>query len=208
MRVYDRPPDMEVDYYLAGSIGVVIGATGLIALPVHLAGYRERGVMRRFQASSIPTWAVLGAQVIVTSVMAGLGTVIMLLVGFLGYGANAPEAPAAVALGFVLGILGFMALGFVLGGLLPTARAAQGVGLALFFVMMFVSGSAPPLSVLPDYMVRFAEALPLTYVVASLQDPWVAYGGEVAAWNGVALIVEAGVLVVASGLAVRFFRWN
>ena len=66
----------------------------------------------------------------------------------------------------------------------------------------------PPLSVLPDYMVRFAEALPLTYVVASLQDPWVAYGGEAVPWNGVALIVEAGVLLVASALAARFFRWS
>ena len=36
---------------------VVIGATGLIMLPVHIASYRERGVLRRFAASGFPRWS-------------------------------------------------------------------------------------------------------------------------------------------------------
>jgi ABC-2 type transport system permease protein len=38
----------------------------------------------------------------------------------------------------------FASIGVFLGAVLPTARAVQGAGLALFFVMMMISGSGPP----------------------------------------------------------------
>src|ERR1043165_135549 len=41
-------------WYVASSLTVVIAATGLIMLPVHLAAYRERGVLRRFAAAGFP----------------------------------------------------------------------------------------------------------------------------------------------------------
>lgn len=41
-------------WYVASYFTVVIGATGLIMLPVHIASYRERGVLRRFAAAGFP----------------------------------------------------------------------------------------------------------------------------------------------------------
>lgn len=38
-------------WYVAGCVGVAAAAIGLIMLPVHLAGYRERGIDRRFRRS-------------------------------------------------------------------------------------------------------------------------------------------------------------
>src|SRR5919197_4365693 len=67
------------NYYLASYIAVVIGAIGLIALPVHLAAYRERGVLRRFQASSIPTWSVVGSHLITGLVMATVGSIALVI---------------------------------------------------------------------------------------------------------------------------------
>ena len=41
-------------WYVASYLTVVIAATGLVMLPVHLASYRERGVLRRFAAAGFP----------------------------------------------------------------------------------------------------------------------------------------------------------
>ena len=41
-------------WYVASYLTVVIAATGLIMVPVHLASYRERGVLRRFAAAGFP----------------------------------------------------------------------------------------------------------------------------------------------------------
>ncbi|HSK35986.1 MAG TPA: ABC transporter permease, partial [Actinomycetota bacterium] len=59
------PADWYVPAYAVGSIA----ATGLIAIPVHLAAYRERGVLRRLRASGIAAWPVLAAQTLVAALI-------------------------------------------------------------------------------------------------------------------------------------------
>src|ERR1700729_1486463 len=51
-------------WYVASYLTVVMAATGLIMLPVQLASYRERGVLRRFAAAGFPRWAFPLAQLV------------------------------------------------------------------------------------------------------------------------------------------------
>ena len=52
-------------WYVASYLTVVIAATGLVMLPVHLASYRERGVLRRFAAAGFGRWSFALAQLVV-----------------------------------------------------------------------------------------------------------------------------------------------
>lgn len=192
-----RPPD----YYLASYIAVVIAAIGLLAVPVHLASYRERGVLRRFRASSVPTWAVLGAQAIVALVAAGLGAGVLIGVGTTMYGAALPVSPAAAAGGFLLGTVAFLSVGFLLAGIARTARAAQAIGMLLFFPMWLLSGAGPPPGVMSEGMRRVSDVLPLTHVVGTLQDPWLGWGT-----GGGSLLVLGALAVITSALSLRMFR--
>src|SRR4030042_6524533 len=69
-----------MDYYLPAYIALVVASLGLIGLPVHLAAYREKGVLRRFRASSVGLRNVLGSQAAVMFAMAVLGSVLLVLV--------------------------------------------------------------------------------------------------------------------------------
>ena len=56
--VFNRPGEEirgvgGAEYYVVSNVAVVVAAMGLIALPPHAASYFERGVIRRFRASSI-----------------------------------------------------------------------------------------------------------------------------------------------------------
>ena len=68
---FGTTPDPAFDHtnpshwYVASYLTVVIAAVGLVMLPVHLASYRERGVLRRFAASGFPRWSFAIAQLIV-----------------------------------------------------------------------------------------------------------------------------------------------
>ena len=72
--------------------------------------------------------------------------------------------------------------------------------------MMFLSGAGPPLAVMPDTMRTVSKFVPLTHVVNIVQDPWVAFGGQVDVWNGSALITTTTMLVVATALAAFTLR--
>ncbi len=192
------------DYYVPAYLGLVMAAIGVLSMPTRLASYRERGVLRRFRASAMPVWAVLGSQIAVALLTAVVGAVSITITSTLVYGtALLPADGAELAGAFALSALSFASLGVLLGSLMPTSRAAQGLGVMLFFVMFLLSGSGPPRDVLSGPMKAVGNLLPLSHVIALLQDPWLGFG-----WNTNASIVVAGVLLGSGALSVRYFRWE
>jgi ABC-2 type transport system permease protein len=190
-------------YYLPAYVGLVMASVGLISLPLRLAAYREQGVLRRYHAAGMSLGAVLASQAVVAIAMSLVGAVAISIASMTVYDSRLPESWAATLFAFALSGVAFAAIGLLLGGLLPTARAAQGAGLILFFVMMFISGAGPPREVLSTPMQNFSEILPLSHVIVSLQDAWLGYGW---AWGANAIV--AAFLVVALGITLWRFRWE
>ncbi len=195
--------ETAMDYYVPAYMTVVALSVGVIMLPMRLTAYRARGILRRFRASLVPVWAVLGSQVVAALALAAVGALLVWLFGFLFYPIQRPDAPGVVAAGFVLTAVTFAFIGTLFGGLLPSTRAAQGAGLMLFFVMLFLSGASVPTEVMSERMTRLGDVLPLTYAVDLLQKAW--NGGTV---DGVAAIVLACVLVAAAWVSLRAYRWG
>jgi ABC-2 type transport system permease protein len=185
-----------IDYYVPGYLAVVIASIGLISLPVHFASLRERGVVRRLRASSVSIGSLFGAQTVVNVAMAVVGGVILVVAASLVYDVRAPSSVVGVALGFLVGALAFVAVGFLLGSLAPTARAAQGIGLVLFFPMWLLSGAGPPRAIMTETMRQLSDALPLTRVVTAIQRPWLGTGSSTAD-----LLILSALFAVAVALA-------
>jgi ABC-2 type transport system permease protein len=95
----------------------------------------------------------------------------------------------------------FIALGIFLGFILPSARAAQGVGVPLFFIMFMVSGAGPPRAAMSSVMQDVGRALPLWHVTSLVQDAWLGFG-----WNVTASLVLAGFLIMAAAITFLLFR--
>jgi ABC-2 type transport system permease protein len=192
-----------MDYYIPAYIALVVASLGLIGLPVHLAAYRERGVLRRFRASSVRLRSILGSQAAVMFVMGIVGSIILIVAAIAAYDPGFPQSPLLVLPAFILATLCFASLGVMLGSILPNARAAQGVGVLLWFVMDILGGAGPPPEVLNDAMTWVARFLPLTHTIRLIQDPWLGFG-----WNGVETFIVLGITVGAALISLRFFRWE
>src|ERR1700730_7333552 len=79
-------PVNPAHWYVASYLTVVIAATGLVMLPVHLASYRERGVLRRFAAAGFPRWSFAIAQLLVGVVAVAAASAVELGVAAPVYG--------------------------------------------------------------------------------------------------------------------------
>ena len=137
-------PVNPTHWYVASYFTVVIGATGLIMLPVHIASYRERGVLRRFAASGFPRWSFALAQLALGLTAIAVAAALLLAVAAPVYGIPAVEDPLRVVVGVGVGAVAFVAIGVVLGTVLPSARAAQAIGLLLFFPSFLLGVGGPP----------------------------------------------------------------
>jgi ABC-2 type transport system permease protein len=170
-----------------------------------MASYRENGILRRLRTTPISPFVVLVAQLIVLFTMTVLGMLLLVIAGKLVYQMHFEGNVLSVLAAFVLSSLSFFALGFVLAGLMPTARTAQVVGMVLLYPMLFLSGAGFPRELLPETIKKISTFLPLTYVVTLLRGLWV---GE--AWNQhlTEVFVLAGILVLGVLVSIKTFRWE
>lgn len=168
-------------YYTPAYVGLVAASVGLVSVPTQLAGYRERGVLRRMRAAGLPVAAMLGAQLAVGLALAAVGAVVVTAISFVTNAPLAPEDVLGVVVAFVVGSISLILLGILLGALLPTARAAQGAGVLLWFVLLILGGAGPPPEVLPRAMGAVGTVTPLRPVVLALQGPWFAGGWDLPA---------------------------
>ncbi|QRE80481.1 ABC transporter permease [Rhodococcus ruber] len=181
-----------IDFYTPSYVALVAATAGVLSLSVHLAGYREQGVLRRFRASAIAPATLVAAHMAVTAAIATAGVILLTAASILGYDAPFPRNPLGFAAAYTLVTAAFAALGALLGILMPTARAAQGLGVLLFFTFMMLGGAGPPREILPTTMGRLGDGIPLTYAARLLRGPWLDRG-----WDLGAAAVMAGFLVVS-----------
>ncbi len=187
-------------YYIAAYIGVVLAAVGLVMLPVHLASYRERGVMRRFRASSFAPWALPVAWIVVATALTAAAVVALLATAHVAFGVPPVDDVAMTVVAVALGVWASINTGILLGTVLPSARAAQAVGLALFFPSFLLGGAGPPPSVMPSIMRTVAELVPTTHVVKAIQLPWLGVGSSIA--PHLVVLVVIGVLTTVSWITL------
>ncbi len=185
-------------WYVASYLTVIIAATGLITVPVHLASYRERGVLRRFAAASFPRWSFALAELVVGLFPIAVGSAILLAVAAPVYGVPHLHQPGRVLAAFALGSVAFIAIGVLLGSLLPSARAAQATGLILFFPSFLIGSGGPPPNVMGSAIRAVSGYLPLTRVTDAVRDPWLGIGSATTS-----LIVVALLAAFAAVAAIR-----
>lgn len=164
------------DYYVADYVAVPLAALALLGLPVLLASYRERGILRRYEAAGVPVASLVGAQALVTAGLVVLGAAVVLAVAAPSYGVPAVHNWVGVLAGFVLGTVTMIGLGVALGLVVGTARSAQALGLLAFFPMWLLGAGGPPRAVMPDVMASIADVLPLGHVAAAIREPWLDIG--------------------------------
>ena len=178
---------------------------GRQALPIQTSVNRELGILRRYRVTPLRPLTYFAADVASYWVMALAGMALLVVVGKLVYDVRFEGNILSVLAGFTLGTLAFLAIGFVIASLAPSARVAQTVGMVLSYPMMFLCGATIPSELLPSSVQRIADFLPLTYVVKLMRGLWV---GE--PWSDLWLeaTVLTGILVICGAISARFFRWE
>jgi ABC-2 type transport system permease protein len=184
-------------WYVASYLTVTIAAGGLVMLPVHLASYRERGVLRRFTVAGFPRFSFFLAQLIVGLVTIAVACGLLLAVAEPVYGIPTLHSGLRVVAALVLGAVAFVGIGVLLGTVLPSARSAQAVGLLLFFPSFLLGAGGPPPNVMGSIVKAVAGPLPLTQLTDAVRDPWLGIGPATGSLITVAAIAVAATAVAA-----------
>ena len=95
---------------------------------MHLADYRQQGILRRMSTTPVPPAWMLAAQVIVSLALAMVSLVIIVVVGTAGFGLGAPREPGGFALTLVLTIAAMFAIGLWIAAIARSVSVASVIG--------------------------------------------------------------------------------
>ena len=175
----------------------------LQGLPAVLAGYRERGILRRLNATPVGAGRLLGAQLTVNLSVTLIATLGILVVGAAAFGVPLPHQPAGFILALVLTAAAMLSLGLLIASLARNGRVAGAVGTMLFLPLMFFAGLWMPQATMPARLRRIGDGTPLGAAVSALQH---SMAGQWPSATGLAIL--AGYTAAFGLLAWRLFRWE
>ena len=192
-----------IDIYLPVIVAVAVATFGVFILPQLTAGYRAKGVLRRMRTTPVQPATLLGAQLAMGSAMTVGLMLIMLAIARLAFDVALPQNVLAYLVSFVLATAATGAVGLVVAALAPSAAGANGIGMALYFPMLFFAGLWIPRASMHPILVTISDFTPLGAGVASLQD------AAAGSWPQLLHVaVMLGWTVLAGALAAKFFRWE
>jgi ABC-2 type transport system permease protein len=191
------------EYIAALGIAIVLVSLGLQAVPMVIAQYRERGVLRRLAVTPVRPLTLLVAKMAIWAVAALLSVVLIIAVTRLAFHVPLPVKPGWFVLSVLLGMASLFALGMLVTAVAPTARSATGLALALYFPNMFLAGIWIPASQMSPALQQAGNFTPLGAALHAVSDSWQGIDPRLEY-----LGIMAGWAVVAGGLAARFFKWD
>jgi ABC-2 type transport system permease protein len=191
------------EYIAALGVAIVLATLGLNGVPMVIAQYRERGILRRLGVTPVRPLTLLVAKLAVWAAAAVLSVAFVIAVVRLAFHVPVPAAAGWFILALLLGIASLFALGMLVAAVSPTARTATGLGMLLFFPNMFFAGIYFPTEEMSSTLRQIGNFTPLGAALHAVRDSWMGvdprpeYLGIMAAWA-----------VVAAALTARFFRWE
>ncbi|MFI7452722.1 ABC transporter permease [Nonomuraea sp. NPDC049714] len=185
------------------SLAIAVGLVGLYLMPTTLATYRERGILRRLSTTPVRPGSMLVVQLILQLVLVVAACGLLLTVAGTVLGARLPGAALPAVVTFLLGTAAMFAVGLLIAALAPNGRAANGIGVLLYFPMAFLAGLMQPVDQMPTILASIGRYTPLGAFRQALQDVWAGSSPSLLLWG-----VLAAYAVIMSVAAARLFRWE
>jgi ABC-2 type transport system permease protein len=192
-----------VQAYVPVLVGFTLAMIAVSVLPAMLGTYREKGILRRLQATPVPPSRLLVAQIAVHVAVILLATLLMLVVARLAFDVGLPGDVLGFVVAYVLSAAALLAIGLVIAAAAPSGRTANAVGAILFFPMMFFAGLWIPREAMGETLRQVSNYTPLGAGVGALQD---AMQGDFP--RPLHLDVLAAWTILALAAARSLFRWD
>jgi ABC-2 type transport system permease protein len=202
--------------FLMGGIFAQTIVFGAFGVALALSTDRTNGAIDRFHALPIQRGSVLAGHAVANLVRALLPIGFMTVTGLIvGWRIHSGLAHTIAAYGLMLGFsFAVIWIGVLLGSLVPTPEAVQGVAFVVIFPITFIASTFVPTSTLPTVLRVFAEWNPNSTLANSLRHLFANPGGAIphdAAWPvahpiAYTLIWAAAIVVVCAPLAVRTYQ--
>lgn len=194
-----------MDQSFGAVISIGIGATGLMGLPLALADYRHKKILKRFLVTPVSPGMLLLVQFVVNFLVSLLCLVLVYLVFVLFFDYDMRGSFLRFLPAYLLVLLSIYSIGMMLASVSPNIKIANLLCCAFYFPMFFFSGATLPYEIMPPVLQRASDILPLTHGIKLMKAASLGLPAEHMTFPVILMIVLAVLCIL---LSVRYFRWE
>lgn len=193
----------EQSFGAVASIGIC--AAGVMGLPLVVADYRHKKILKRFKVTPISPSVILIVQVAVNMIQSIISLVLVYVVSAIFFGYRLSGSWLAFLGAYLLVMLSIYSIGMMVAGVAPNVKTANLLCCVLYFPMLIFSGATLPYEVMPTALQKIADVMPLTQGIKLLKATSLGWLS-----NSILdqVIVMALISIVCIGVSIRFFRWE
>lgn len=189
----------------ASLIAVGICASAFMGIPLTIADYRDKKILKHFFTTPCsPVW-ILGSDVLCCAGTAILSALSVSLVSgvFLGY--EMRGSILAFIGAWLLTLTSMFSIGLLMASLCRTVKSVNAVTSLVYFPMLFLSGATIPYELFPTGLQKVSDILPLTQGIKLMKV--VSMGLETDSTGKIVLLL-VGITVICGLISVKTFQWE
>jgi len=159
-----------IDFLVPGILAMMIMSNNMNGVAGQIAAWRERGILRRMQGTTLKASTFIAAQITARLMLNGLQALIVLAVAHLVFGVSVNGSWVSLVSFVILGTLAFMAIGFIIAGIAKTPESAAPIAGFLSFPMLFLGGVFFPVRDMPDFLQPIINVIPISHLSHALRE--------------------------------------
>lgn len=209
--IYGGKPAFEGASYtfLEQSFGAIstiaICAGGVMGLPLVISDYRQKKILKRLKITPSSPVLLLSVQVAIYMIYSLISLALIFLVSILFFDVHLQGAFLPFLATFFLVMSSIFSIGMLVGGVSPNAKTASILASLLYFPMLIFSGATLPYELMPAYLQKIADVMPLTQGIQLLKAASLGLPVQNVMTSLIIIIV---LTILCGGLSIRFFQWE
>lgn len=194
-----------LDSSFASLIAVGICAAAFMAIPLTIAEYRDKKILKHFFTTPCSPMWILGSDLLCAGGTALLSAISVALVSVVFLGYKMQGNILAFMGSWLLTLLSMFSIGLLMASLCRTVKSVNAVTTLVYFPMLFLSGATIPYELFPSGLQKVADVLPLTQGIKLMKA--VSMGAEIEnIWKTVVLLLI--ITLICTVISVKTFRWE
>ncbi len=194
------------DYTFSGLLGFSIIGLGIFG-PINVfPELKKQGILRRFHTTPLRVWQYFVATMISQAIVGLVAIAVLFTAAITIFHLKVTGNYIEIVLYIILSIITILGIGLALGGWAKNERQAAPLSNIIVFPMIFLSGTFFPTFLMPIWLQKVSEFLPLTPVINGIR--LLTTEGYHLINLGPQLLALGAWIIVIYFIAFKVFRWE
>jgi ABC-2 type transport system permease protein len=185
-------------------ITVGICATAFMGIPLSIADYRDKKILKHYFVTPASPSIILLVQVVINMITAIVSSLVVFIAMKIFFKYEMTGFLVKFIFAYFLVMASMYGVGMLMASVCRSVKTANLVCTIVYFPMLFLSGATIPFSIFPEGLQKFANILPLTQGIKLLKG--YALGTEVNLTTSLLVMVISIVITVI--LSIKLFKWE